>query len=513
MKEKEIMFRKMSPLSYILPLGLLVPALAQAQTPAAEEPAAPPAEAPAEAPPEATPEAPAEEAPAESAPVEEPAPAPAPVAAEPEPAPVAAEPEPAPPAPVDEAPAPSLSPLKIGTDVWSRFEYRENYVEAGVSRARFQEGDQTVFRTRLTIETAPLKLTEKTTGLVYFAPQASGNWGTQGVGGVGEANLGIYEGYFKIAGPVLEAKVGRFALNYGDAGVLGNLDWHQAGRSFDGAHFRVKAGKAKVDLFLTQQAEGYPQTREINDFMEGDAYLWGAYAELGAAITEGLALDLYGLGKSAAAKREIDPATGAEISHTDGATFMTFGARAKQKISIFDYRVEGGVQVGKAPVPTSEAIDKFAYQINGEVGVAPVEQFHIALGGAVASGDDPETLDKDESYDELYPTTHKWLGLMDVIGVRSNILSANLTADAKITKSTMFQIAGHIFQRMEENGLGRTPDATSDYAGTEVNAQLTQKIGEPAHVRGLYGVFLPNGDHYASDEAIYYTEIQAGLKF
>lgn len=505
------MFRKTSPLSHILPLSLLVPSLAHAQTPAADEPTTPPAETPAEALAEETPEATAETTPAEPAPEETPEPESEPVLEESAPAP---EPEPEPAAPpAEEAPAPSLSPLKIGTDVWSRFEYRENYVEAGVSRARFQEGDQTVFRTRLTVETAPLKLTEKTTGLVYFAPQASGNWGTQGVGGVGEANLGIYEGYFKIAGPVLETKVGRFAMNYGDSGVIGNLDWHQAGRAFDGAHFRLKAGKANVDLFLTQQAEGYPQTREINDFMEGDAYFWGAYAELGAAITEGLALDLYGLGKSAANKREVDPATGAEISHTDAATFMTFGARAKQKISIFDYRLEGGIQVGKAPVPAAEAVDKFAYQINGEIGIAPVEQFHIALGGAVASGDDPETLGKDESYDELYPTTHKWLGLMDVIGVRSNILSANLTADAKITQSTMLQIAGHIFQRMEENGLGRRPDATSDYAGTEVNAQLTQKIGAPAHVRGMYGIFLPNGDHYASDEVIYYTEIQAGLKF
>ena len=510
-KEKEIMFRKSPPLFHILPLSLLVPAMAQAQAPTAPEEVAPTEEA---APEETAEPAPEEEAapPAEAETAPEPAEEEAPLAEEPEPEP---EPEVATPAPAPaaEAPAPSLSPLKVGTDVWSRFEYRENYFENGVSRARFQEGDQTVFRTRLTIETAPLKLTEKVTGLVYFAPQASGNWGTQGASGIGEANLGIYEGYFKIAGPVLEGKVGRFALNYGDAAVLGNLDWHQAGRAFDGAHFRVKAGKANVDLFLTQQAEGFPQTSSINDFMEGDAYLWGAYAELGAAITDGLALDLYALGKSAANRRELDPATGAEISHTDAATFMTFGARAKQKIGMFDYRVEGGIQVGKAQVPLAEAIDKFAYQVNGEVGVAPVEQFHIALGGAVASGDDPETTDKDESYDELYPTTHKWLGLMDVIGFRTNILSANLTADAKITDSTMVQVAAHIFQRMEENGLGRTPDATSDYAGTEVNAQLTQKIGGPAHVRGLYGIFLPNSDHYASDEVLYYTEIQAGLKF
>lgn len=520
-ERKEIMFRKTSPLFHILPLSLLVPAIAQAQTPApveeetpaepadldgapepavdddpvAAEDAVPPAEE------ELAPETLAEEAPA----AEE-------LTAEPEPE---AEAAPVAEVPAAEAPAPSLSPLKIGTDVWSRFEFRENYDEAAVSRARFQEGDQTVFRARLTFETAPLQLTEKFTGLVYFAPQASGNWGTQGLGGtIGEAELGIYEGYFKIAGPALEAKVGRFAMNYGEAGVIGNLDWHEAGRAFDGAHFRVKAGKANVDLFLTQQAEGWPVVNEVDEyFMGGDAYFWGAYAELGPAITEGLGLDLYALGKSAAAITAVDPATGAVTAHTDGATFMTFGARAKQKISLFDYRFEGGVQVGKSPVPGADAVDKFAYQANGEVGIAPIEQFHVAVGGAVASGNDLETTDKDEAYDELYPTTHKWLGLMDVIGFRTNILSANLTADVKLTKSTTFQVAGHIFQRMEENGLGRAVDASSDYAGAEVDAQLMQKIGAAGHVRGLYGIFLPNEDHYGTSEAIHYTEIQAGLKF
>jgi hypothetical protein len=205
------MFRKSSPLFHILPLSLLLPTIAQAQTPAPAPPeeAAPEEAAPEEAA-ETPPETDEEAAPAPDAtPEEEAAPEPAAEEApaeeaesELEPAPVAE--EPAAEAPAAEAPAPSLSPLKVGTDVWSRFEYRENYLENGVARPRFQEGDQTVFRTRLTIETAPLQLTEKTTGLIYFAPQATGNWGTQGVGGtIGEAALGIYEGYFKLAAAAL----------------------------------------------------------------------------------------------------------------------------------------------------------------------------------------------------------------------------------------------------------------------------------------------------------------------
>src|SRR5690606_31116648 len=288
--------------------------------------------------------------------------------------------------------------------------------------------DRTVYRARLTFQTNPLELTDGITGHVYFAPQASGTWGTVGVDGtIGEAALGIYEGYFMLKGKVLEGKVGRFAMNYGEAGTIGNLDWHEAGRAFDGAHFRVKAGKANVDLFLTQQAEGWPVINQ--DFLGGDAYFWGAYAELGPAIVEGLGLDVFALGKSAAATDITDATTGT-VTHKDGATFMTFGGRAKQKISVFDYRVEGGVQVGKAVGPATAAVDRVAYQVNGDLGVAPIKQLHLAVGGAVASGDDATTTDVNEAYDELYPTTHKWLGLMDVIGFRTNILSGNADVEA-----------------------------------------------------------------------------------
>jgi hypothetical protein len=42
-----------------------------------------------------------------------------------------------------------------------------------------------------------------------------------------------------------------------------------------------------------------------------------------------------------------------------------------------------------------------------------VKPFRIGVEGLVASGDDLSTPDRDEGWNELYPTTHKWLGLMD----------------------------------------------------------------------------------------------------
>lgn len=469
---------------------------------------------------EGQPEAPAaEEQPAETPPAETPAAETPPPAGEPEEAPpeeAVAPPAPAPaePAPAPEPEAPTLLPLKVGTDTWSRFEYRDKYTELGVARPRFVDGDSVFFRARMSVETNPLKLTDSINAVAYLAPQASGVMGTQGVGGtVGEAALGIYEGYFKIQGKKLTGKVGRFAMNYGDALVIGNLDWHQAGRAFDGAHFSYKAGKANIDAFATLTSEGYPAQSE--PFFVGDSYFFGLYAQLGKLLSESLELDLYALGKATAATDIVTDATTTPPTtlHKDGGTFATLGARVKQKVGLIDYRVEAGLQAGKVPGPATPALDRFAYQASGELGLSPVPQFRVSVGGELASGDDPTTADKNEGYEELYPTTHKWLGLTDVIGVRTNIVSANVKLTGKITDTTMLSLDGHLFSRLEEAGLGRSPDATSDLAGYEINAQVMQKIGQYAYARGLYGVFLTNEDHYGTSETPQFVEIQAGLKF
>lgn len=499
-------------------LGLVFTTAAQAQE--APPDAAAPAPAPATGSADvsataAAPEAPAAEAttaaPEEAAPASAPTPAPAPTEAtevKTEQAAAAAAPE--------EEEKPSLWPLEANTSTWSRGEIREGYDRLGVSRGRFQEGDHVVFRARLGLGTKPLKLTEDIQGQVYVAPQASGSWGTSGLGGtIGEANLGIYEGYFKFTSERFDFKAGRFAMNYGEAMVIGNLDWNEAGRAFDGAHGHYKMDQGYLDVFVTQTAEGWPTVTD--PFLGGDSYFWGVYAGLGGYVQKGMDLDVYFLGLSDAASEGItDPTTGT-VYDRDGATRFTLGARIKQKIAAFDYRVEGGIQFGETagPVPaaagdTANAVTTFAYMVDGQVGFSFSETIRLGVGGLVASGNDPSTTDN-EAWNELYPTTHKFLGLMDVIGFRTNAASAYLNFNAGLTKSLSFILDGHLFSTLQANGLAQV--GTDNWAGGEIDVQLLQKIGKWASVRGLYGVFLANGDHYVTDDAAHYGELQAGIVF
>lgn len=422
-----------------------------------------------------------------------------------------------------------MTPFTFGTSTWSRFEIREGYDRLNVSppaiqspsRNRYAEGDFVAFRVRLTMASQALALGPKLTGQIHVSPQASGSWGTSGLGGtVGEAELGIYEGFFTLAGGQSRLEVGRLAMDYGDAIVIGSLGWNQAGQAFDGARLRQGIGDASVDLFVTQVASGFGVSTD--PFLAGDGYFWGAYATLGGLVRPGFDLDLYFLGLSAASAETFagtDAATGAAFSYQrDGATLFTLGARHKQAIGIFDYRIEAGLQAGESATTSTDAADTVAealtaraFQVDGEVGVLVLPKLHLTLGGNYASGDDPSTAES-EAYNHLYPTGHKWLGWTDVIGPRTNITSGFFKLSAGLSDQLGLELDAHLFVRPELGGLGESPTATSRLAGGELNAQLLQKLGKFGHLRAMYGIFIPNQDHYGVSDPAHYFECQAGIE-
>lgn len=417
---------------------------------------------------------------------------------------------------VEPSPEPSLWPLSFGTSTWSRFELRDGYERLGVSRGRFSEGDLVAFRARLAVTTGALPLVGDFVGRVHFAPQASGYWGTSGVGGtVGEANLGIYEGYFSIANPEFEFQAGRFAMNYGDAVVIGDLGWHQSGRAFDGVRARHQGKQAFVDAFVTSVDEGWPD--ESEPVFAGDTYFWGMYLGIGRYVSAAFDLELYLLGRTVAATDGLtDPATGVTYGR-EGATLVTQGVRAKFATRAWDFVAEAGVQAGATVGIPSDEFDVYAearattaYQVLTEVGARPVAALRVAAGGALASGDDPSTAFY-EGYDDLYATGHKFLGFTDVIGPRLNVLSGYLSFAVSLTKSLEAIAVGHLFGRPSPGGLGRVgPEA---FAGTEVDLQLTQRLGKYVALRAVYCWFDANAGHYASGDVAQFFETQAGLTF
>jgi hypothetical protein len=478
---------------------------------------------PAPAPdPETTPEP-------EVAPVLEPVPAPTPPDAPAAPAP--AQPPPAEPPPPEAAPAAPAAPppLVVTGSFFGRYELRAGYDQLGVSRApRFLESDATFYRARLGLATSPIAVADGTTVALQFTPQSTGVLGVL-PNTVTDAALNLHEGYARVASSAFRLDFGRFEMNYGDSLVIGSLDWNETARSFDGIRTRIAPDPQGyyVDVFFTLLDEGRPELFE--PVGAGDHYFAGVYAGVGPEIAKGLDLDLYGLAQiwpstDGIRVAPMDPMNTATVSREAAAEF-TLGARAKQRIGSFDYRVETGVQAGSRlgalpampamPPADIDSMSVLAYHADAELGVTVLDdKFRVGLEGLIASGDDPGTSDKFEGWNELYPTAHKFLGLSDIFvqaGIkRTNVASGVLHLTAKPTADLTVQVDGHVFSRLEP----MTATGDSGYAGAEIDAGAVYALAKNLTLRALYALFVPDQDFYPagavaeSADPAHYLEVE-----
>lgn len=415
--------------------------------------------------------------------------------------------------PIAEAPPPvdSVTPLVVNGSFFTRYELREGYEEyPTLTHPRLhREGDTFVYRARFSLQTNPVAIGGGQSVLVKFAPQAAGTYSTQGtpptIGDV--PDLGVYEAFTRLQSEDFYFDVGRFMMDYGEAMIIGNLGWNETARAFQGGRLRLKGSSGYyTDIFATLISEGSAATGAV---FEGDRYFYGIYTGLGPAIGD-LDLDLYLLGQSfGSADVVVDDATDPPTTANQaGATFFTLGTRIKQVVSSFDYRLEAGLQFGSSPVAAADARDKFAYQADGEVGITPARGLRIGVGGTVASGDSDPTDDTDGAWDELFPTTHKFLGLSDVFGVRSNALGGNAEISYKADDALILKLQGHALGRMEENAAGET------YSGTELDTHVIHPIGKGAAVRAMYALFIPNEDYWGGiSDSVHFFELEYGYNF
>lgn len=292
-----------------------------------------------------------------------------------------------PPAPaVPPPPAPLWNPIYTGS-YFTRYELRKGYDDLGLSagRPRFSEGDAVFYRVRFGINTGVFDLGQGIKVGLQFTPQTAGTFGSNGPSTVVDAQLGLHEGYARVAGKHVRVDAGRYEMNYGDSLVIGNLDWNEIGRTFDGVRARISSSStsAWLDLFANVIQEGRPTYLGVAD---GDYYLLGGYAALGPAIRPGFELDFYGLVRAWGDAKGVQAATGtaANMNTTyrrENAAEATLGARSKARFGLLDYRVEVGLQAGSragAAPPLSngmlanravDSVDVLAYQGDLELGL------------------------------------------------------------------------------------------------------------------------------------------------
>lgn len=247
----------------------------------------------------------------------------------------------------------------------------------------------------------------------------------------------------------LVLRAGRQELLLGNQRLVSPLDWANTRRTFDGISAIVALNNWTAHAFWTQlvEIEKYDFNRS-----DEDTEFYGLYAA--GEMGEGLGTDLYFLGVRDR-ESSFNGTTGIEDRYTIGSRLHgKFGA------SNFDYEVEGAYQFGEI---ADGDID--AYMVTGEVGYRFADSQskpRVWLGAGYASGDEEAGGDV-ETFNQLFPLGHAYLGWADVAG-RQNVIHVNPGLSFTPVEKLVATVQGHFFWRAD------TSDALYNAGGAVVRA-------------------------------------------
>ncbi len=316
----------------------------------------------------------------------------------------------------------------------------------------------------------------------------------------------LYQAYVRVGDlkqfPVT-AKIGRQELIYGDERLIGNGDWNNVPRSFDAAKLRYESELLWLDGFVALPV--IPRDDRFNRANEHD-YFSGVYAST----------------KKLLPKSETQFYVLSRNTSTDSPTFVkktlvglpsprdiyTVGGRVKSGAGEFgpwDFEAEAAYQFGRFKTSAaSKSLDQEAIATHVAGGYTFGDAFgkpRVGLEYNYASGDSDPTDDKHETFENLFPTNHKFYGYMDFVSWQ-NIHDVRFTASIKPLNKLTVTGDVHGFWLADNNdffytvagaprttgGYGIKP-AAGAYVGTEIDVVATYAL-KP------YALLQAGGGHF-----------------
>ena len=282
---------------------------------------------------------------------------------------------------------------------------------------------------------------------------------------------------------------GRQELLFGNERLVSPLDWTNTRRTFDGVSGIWNVVNWRVQAFYSHLVRVHKYNFNEPD---DDVQFWGAYATRPQPFgTSGPAvLDVYWLALERGDSYPASPAFNGSVGEDDR---QTFGARIAGPIpnTDFDYEAEGAYQFGDV-----SGADVSAGMFVAEVGWGVPKAVYaprVVAGFDYASGDDTAGDGDVETFNQLFPLGHKYLGYIDVIG-RQNIMDARLQTSITPFYTTRVSLDFHNFWRASDDdalynaagGVVRAGNTSGEsFVGSELDLTLRQPIGR--HFDALFG--------------------------
>lgn len=312
--------------------------------------------------------------------------------------------------------------------------------------------------------------------------------------------------------------VGRQRLHYGDRRLVGDPNWNNFGRTFDGVKLRFQEKDCWVEAFATRPV----QIREddINDSDSADSF-FGIYASTDALSFQ--TTDLYVFHRHKKDEQpDLDPTNkfDPDGSWTGPAQrITTIGTRWKSKenaLGPWDYTFEIAYQFGDVWT-TNRLTPSLEHRALATAAAAGYTMKSLAWKPRVgvaydyASGDRNPDDGRSQSFQNLFPANHEPLGLIDAFSWR-NVHDVHLEARIEPVKNIEFELQWHVFWLAETSDYGfrsngvatlrtRTPGGSdvrrigaSNYAGQELDVTVNWKVSKALKILAGYNHFFA-GDY------------------
>lgn len=314
--------------------------------------------------------------------------------------------------------------LSLGGEVRMRYESWENF---GFNRVN--DDEFTLFRTFLH---ADLHIGE------HWRIFVEGRYSTvnnRDLPGGKRAVLDIDEGDFwntfieanyDVGSAAMKVRLGRQELQYGKQRLVSPLDWANNRRIFDAGLVRFNGDSGwQLDVFVSSPVEIKPSKWTLNDTMYERVFSGAYYTQKVSDGNRGIDVYFLALNNNKSAPIEEDRYTVGTRYYGDLARNLTFDTELAIQFGQVDYNARQTTPTGR--FKQDEDILAWMLTLEGTYTFAETKwKPWITIGLDLASGDDDPADDDNETFNQLFPLAHAYLGFTDVVG-RQNIIDLRAT--------------------------------------------------------------------------------------
>jgi hypothetical protein len=294
----------------------------------------------------------------------------------------------------------------------------------------------------------------------------------------------------------LSLKAGRQELIYGDQHFIGNGDWSNTGRSFDSVKLRFQNRAFWLDAFIARPV--LPQDSRFNN---ANNYDWfsGLYGST-QRIASWQDTEVFILARNVGSRSLAVGGCGPRDIYTIGTRWKSIPG----KLGNWDYSLEASGQFGSIQ-QSGKRLEHRAYAINISGGHSWNKVFgspHLGFGYDLGSGDSNPADDRNETFELLFGTNHRFYGNMDLMGLRNMHIpkiegslkpAKNVTVSAELLGFWLADAADFLYPESGAgrnlNGYGRQPSYDS-HVGREFDLLVDWRPVAWWQVRTGYGRFF-----------------------